>query len=151
MEVWYIGADGSVQGLYGYQGDQWQNFTLVEASSPHSASQIRGIVAVSRIPTSMEVWYVGSDGLGFQQNADSPQDKTSAVQLGPTFRGSGPAMAAHVRHPPSGHDEPGQYRDSTVGIRKPPRTGRVPNGYKWRRLVHLVDHGAPRIAATKKM
>lgn len=61
-EVWYVGADGSVQDLYWYQGGQWQNFTLVEASGPPSASPTRGIAAVSRIPTSMEVWYVGSDG-----------------------------------------------------------------------------------------
>jgi hypothetical protein len=61
-EVWYVGADGSVQDLYWYLGGQWQNFTLVEASGPPSASPTRGIAAVSRIPTSMEVWYVGSDG-----------------------------------------------------------------------------------------
>ena len=54
-EVWYVGADGSVQDLYWYQGGQWQNFTLVEASGPPSASPTRGIAAVSRIPTSMEV------------------------------------------------------------------------------------------------
>ena len=65
--------------------------------------------------------------------------------------GSGTAMAVHVRHAPSGHDVPGQHRDSTVGIRKPPRAGRVPKGYKWRRLVHLVDRAVPRIANPKNV
>lgn len=55
MELWFIGDDGSVQDYFWYEGNPWQNFELAPA---YTASP-RGIAAVSRIPTSMELWYVG--------------------------------------------------------------------------------------------
>jgi len=48
-----IGANGSVQDAFWYQGGQWQRFELAPAGS---ASTSGGIAAVSRIPSSMEVW-----------------------------------------------------------------------------------------------
>ncbi len=59
MEAWWIGADGSVQGAYWYEGSQWQRYELAPAGS---ASTNGGITAVSRIPNSLEVWWVGADG-----------------------------------------------------------------------------------------
>ena len=59
MEAWWIGADGSVQGAYWYDGGQWQRYELAPAGS---ASPNGGISAVSRIPNSMEVWWVGANG-----------------------------------------------------------------------------------------
>ncbi|RXJ19839.1 hypothetical protein ETJ91_00250 [Bacillus albus] len=59
MEVWWIGANGSVQGAYWYEGGQWQRYELAPAGS---ASPNGGIYAVSRVPNSMEVWWIGANG-----------------------------------------------------------------------------------------
>jgi hypothetical protein len=59
MEVWWIGADGSVNDAFWYDGGSWQTFQL---APPGSASPNGGITAVSRIPNSMEVWWIGADG-----------------------------------------------------------------------------------------
>ena len=59
MEVWWIGANGSVQDAYWYDGGQWGRFELAPAGS---AAPNGGITAVSRIPGSMEVWWIGANG-----------------------------------------------------------------------------------------
>jgi hypothetical protein len=59
MEVWWVGANGSVQDAFWYEGGQWQRFELASAGS---ASGSGGIASVSRIPNSMELWYVGANG-----------------------------------------------------------------------------------------
>jgi hypothetical protein len=61
MEVWWIAPDGSVQDAYWYDGASppWTQFQL---APPGSASLYAGITAVSRIPTSMEVWWIGLSG-----------------------------------------------------------------------------------------
>ena len=59
MEVWWVGADGSIQDNFWYDGGQWQRFTL---APPGSASNTGRIAAVSRIPSSMEVWWTGANG-----------------------------------------------------------------------------------------
>jgi hypothetical protein len=61
MEVWWLGAsngipNGSVQGAYWYEGQPWQRYELAPPNSAHPSSSI---AAVSRIPTSMEVWWQG--------------------------------------------------------------------------------------------
>ncbi|CAN7189556.1 hypothetical protein LJR225_000526 [Phenylobacterium sp. LjRoot225] len=59
MEVWWIGANGSVQAAYWYEGAAWARYELAPAGS---ASLNGGIAAVSRIPNSMEVWWIGANG-----------------------------------------------------------------------------------------
>ena len=59
MEVWWIGADGSVQDSYWYDGGSWQQFALAPAGS---AARGGGIAGVSRIPNSMEVWWIAPNG-----------------------------------------------------------------------------------------
>ena len=59
MELWLIADDGSIQGAYFYDGSGWGRYELAPAGS---ASPSGGIAAVSRIPASMEVWFVGADG-----------------------------------------------------------------------------------------
>ena len=59
METWWIGADGSVQDAFWYEGANWQRFELAPAGS---ASTTGSIAAVSRIPNSMELWWIGSNG-----------------------------------------------------------------------------------------
>ena len=59
MEVWWIGADGSVQDRYWYDTATWRGFQL---AGPGSASTRGGITSVSRIEGSMEVWWVGAAG-----------------------------------------------------------------------------------------
>jgi len=65
IELWWIGADYSVQDAYWYDTAfvpnfeaNWRRFPL---SGPLSASTHSGVAAVSRIPESMEVWWVGRD------------------------------------------------------------------------------------------
>jgi LysM repeat protein len=62
MEIWWVGLNGSVQGAFYYQGqnnDTWQRYELAHLGS---ASPTTGIAAVSRIPTAMEIWWVGPGG-----------------------------------------------------------------------------------------
>jgi uncharacterized protein (DUF2147 family) len=59
MEMWSIGADGSVRDNYFYDGGGWQGFQLAPAGS---ASPSSGIAVLSRIPNSMELWWIGQDG-----------------------------------------------------------------------------------------
>jgi hypothetical protein len=64
MEVWWVGANGSVQAAFWYEGGQWQRYELAAADS---ASPNGGIAAVSREPISMEVWWVGATSKPFSQ------------------------------------------------------------------------------------
>ncbi|MGX9728558.1 MAG: hypothetical protein ACTFAK_14960 [Candidatus Electronema sp. VV] len=48
-----------MQAAYWYEGGQWQRYELAPAGS---ASVNGGIAAVSRIPNSMEVWWIGANG-----------------------------------------------------------------------------------------
>ncbi|MEH2025357.1 hypothetical protein, partial [Nostoc sp.] len=59
MEVFWMGADGSIQDAYWYENAGWQRFEL---APPGSASTNGGITSVSRIPSSMEVFWIGADG-----------------------------------------------------------------------------------------
>ncbi|HEY7572410.1 MAG TPA: hypothetical protein VH796_13670, partial [Nitrososphaeraceae archaeon] len=49
MEIWWIGANGSVNDNYWYYGGTWNGFQI---APPGSASTSGGITAVSRIPNS---------------------------------------------------------------------------------------------------
>ncbi|MFG3053033.1 hypothetical protein ACGFZP_19065, partial [Kitasatospora sp. NPDC048239] len=59
MELWFTGANGTVQAAYWYDGSPWKRYEL---APPGSASTNGGIAAVSRIPGSMEVWFTGANG-----------------------------------------------------------------------------------------
>ena len=59
MELWYVGAQGSIEDCFWYDGGNWQAFQL---APPASASLTSGVAAVSRISNSMEMWYVGLQG-----------------------------------------------------------------------------------------
>jgi hypothetical protein len=61
MEVFWIAGDGSVwdESWYDVPPRRWQPHRL---AGPGSASTTGGIAAVSRIPGSMEVWWVAPDG-----------------------------------------------------------------------------------------
>jgi hypothetical protein len=59
MELWYVGADRSVQDWFWYEGNQWQNYPLAPAGS---ASANSSIAAVSRASNTMELWFQGADG-----------------------------------------------------------------------------------------
>jgi hypothetical protein len=59
MELWYVGAQGSIEDSFWYDGGNWQHFQL---APPASASLTSGIAAVSRISNSMEMWHIGLQG-----------------------------------------------------------------------------------------
>lgn len=59
METWWIGANGSIQAAYWYEGGAWQRYELAPAGS---ASLTGNVAAVSRISNSMELWWVGANG-----------------------------------------------------------------------------------------
>jgi hypothetical protein len=62
MEVWWIGLKGDVRGAYWYDGGQWGLYDLAPAGSASFESGGVLIAAVSRIPNSMEVFWIGGDG-----------------------------------------------------------------------------------------
>ena len=60
MEIWWVGANGSVRDAFWYEGmDRWGGFELAPQGS---AAMPGGITAVSRVPNSMEIWWVGANG-----------------------------------------------------------------------------------------
>jgi hypothetical protein len=60
MEMWWVGANGSVEDAFWYEGmDHWGRFPIAPAGS---ASPKAGITAVSRVPNSMEIFWVGANG-----------------------------------------------------------------------------------------
>ncbi|MEH7041031.1 hypothetical protein V7057_24860, partial [Bacillus pseudomycoides] len=59
MEIWWVGANGSVQDAFWYEGQPWRR---QETAPAGSASTTGSITAVSRIPGSMEIWWIGANG-----------------------------------------------------------------------------------------
>src|SRR6266571_761779 len=56
MEVFWIGADGSIQDRYYYDGFGWNGFTLASAGSALALGSPSGaLTAVSRVSNTMEV------------------------------------------------------------------------------------------------
>lgn len=67
MEAWWIGADTSVRGAFWYDdGNGWRAYhdpVALPISFPRpAAAPTSGTAALSRINTSMEIWWVGEDG-----------------------------------------------------------------------------------------
>ena len=62
MDVWWVGDDFSVQGAYWSDGQPWQRYQL----APPNSAMAFSIAAVSRIPTSMEIWWVGTEDRSVQ-------------------------------------------------------------------------------------
>jgi hypothetical protein len=60
MELWWITGGGSVQGASWYAGGDWQPYAQPLVTMVKAALQ-GGIAAVSRIPTSMELSFVGAN------------------------------------------------------------------------------------------
>ena len=63
MEVWWVGADGSVQGAWWTEAARWQ--PPYPVPNARGASPSSGIAALSAAPapgTHMEVWWIGADG-----------------------------------------------------------------------------------------
>jgi hypothetical protein len=58
-ELWWIGADGAVTGMWADPGTSWQSYPL---AGPGSAAPSGGITAVSKGADVMEVWWIGPDG-----------------------------------------------------------------------------------------
>jgi len=55
----HIGQGTGARVGHGYEGNQWSRFDLVTAGR---ASTSGDVTAVSRIPNSMEAWWIGADG-----------------------------------------------------------------------------------------
>lgn len=58
-ELWWIGADGAVNGVWTEPGSAWQTYQL---AGPGAAAPEGGITAVSKGGDMMEVWWIGPDG-----------------------------------------------------------------------------------------
>lgn len=58
-ELWWIGADGAVTGVWTEPGTSWQSYQL---AAPASAAPGGGITAVSKGADDMEAWWVAPDG-----------------------------------------------------------------------------------------
>ena len=58
-ELWWIGADGAVNGVWTEPGSAWAGYQL---AAPGTAAPTGGITAVSKGGDVMEVWWIGPDG-----------------------------------------------------------------------------------------
>ncbi len=58
-ELWWLGADGVVTGVWTDPGTPWAAYAL---SEPGSAAPDGGITAISKGGDAMEVWWIGADG-----------------------------------------------------------------------------------------
>src|SRR5258706_161893 len=86
MEIWWIGANGSVQDAFWYEGQEhWGQF---EIAPPGSASPNGGITAVSRIPNSMEIWWVGANGSVQDAFWYEGQERWGRLEIAPPGRAS---------------------------------------------------------------
>ena len=61
MDVVWITPEGAVKGAFWNEGDDWELYPDAVADDG-SASTQGGLAAVSRTPTSIEVWWIGPDG-----------------------------------------------------------------------------------------
>ena len=61
MEVFWVGQNGSIQDAYWYEGSNWGRYELYSSDNA-KASTNGSITVVSRIPNSMEVFWVGQNG-----------------------------------------------------------------------------------------
>jgi len=61
MEVWWTAPNGSVQGAFWYEGQEggWRRYEL---AGPGSAALGGGLAASSRMPNTMEIWWIGPGG-----------------------------------------------------------------------------------------
>ena len=62
MESWWISGVGTVEGAFWYDDGQGWRAYRDPVAGLGAASSSSGITAVSRIPESMEIWWVGIDG-----------------------------------------------------------------------------------------
>ena len=58
-ELWWVGADGAVNGVWSEPGSAWASYQL---AAPGSAARAGGITAVPKGGDVMEVWWIGPDG-----------------------------------------------------------------------------------------
>ena len=61
MEVFWVGQNGSVQDAYWYEGSNWQRYELYSKDDAKSSTN-GSITVVSRIPNSIEVFWIGQNG-----------------------------------------------------------------------------------------
>lgn len=59
MEIFWIGADGSVQDAFWYDGTPWRRQQI---APPGSASSSGGLAAVSRLPGTIEIFWTAPNG-----------------------------------------------------------------------------------------
>jgi hypothetical protein len=58
-ELWWIGTDGAVNGVWSEPGSAWSPYQLV---GPGGAAAAGGISAISKGGDVMEAWWIGADG-----------------------------------------------------------------------------------------
>ncbi len=58
-ELWWVGADGAVNGVWSEPGSAWASYQL---AAPGSAAPAGGITAVPKGGDVMEVWWIGPHG-----------------------------------------------------------------------------------------
>ena len=58
-ELWWLGADGAVNGVWSEPGSAWASYQL---AAPGSAVPSGGVSAISKGADAMEVWWIAPDG-----------------------------------------------------------------------------------------
>ncbi|MDT0495717.1 hypothetical protein RM717_35115, partial [Streptomyces griseus] len=62
MEAWWIGAETSVRGAFWYDDSKGWRAYHDPVALPTAAAPTSGMASLSRIDTSMEIWWVGLNG-----------------------------------------------------------------------------------------
>ena len=98
IELWWISAQGTVEGAFWYDdGQGWRHYQDAVAALG-AASSSSGIAALSRIPTSMEIWWIGIDGsvqgAFWYDDADPSWQRYPVTGLGAASTTSGVAAAS---------------------------------------------------------
>jgi len=102
IETWWVGTDTSVRGAFWYDdGNPWRAYGDTVAI-PTAAAPDSGMAAVSRIDTSMEVWWIGLDGsvqgaFWYQDQNDNRWQRYTLAGFGSAAKSTG--IAAVSRKP----------------------------------------------------
>ncbi|MGW1682322.1 hypothetical protein [Saccharopolyspora sp. NPDC002376] len=139
MEIWWVTPNGAVKGAFHYDDRAWQHYDF-DFAPDGSANVETGIAALSRVPDSMEIWWVAPDGAvkgayWYEEPKDQPGHPWTPYEIAP----AGSASA-------NGHIAALSRRSDHLEIFWVAPNGAVKGAYwyqgqtahKWTRYDHIV-------------
>ena len=62
MDIFWVGKDGSIQSKFWFEGIRDNAWGFNQIAPPGSAFPVSGLAAISRLPNTLELWWVGPSG-----------------------------------------------------------------------------------------